>query len=77
LAPKFKFDLPIAEITPKVTVLSRPTSPKGFPIAIAHSPISSLEESPKGAIVTFSPSLTLILMTATSVLGSKPTTSAV
>ena len=66
-------DALVADITPTVTVRSKP-SLKGLPIAIAHSPISSLSESPKGATVTFSFSFISTFITAISVLGSKPTT---
>ena len=66
--PTWELLRPLALIIPVVTVLS---SPKGLPMAIAHSPTCRASESPKLTIGRFSP---LILTTAISVKGSAPTT---
>ncbi len=60
---------PVALITPRVTVLSRP---KGFPTAIAHSPTLIRAESPRTATGSFRDGL--IRRRAMSVRGSAPTT---
>ena len=58
----------LAESTPSVTVWSRP---KGLPMAITHSPTSTLSESPKraGCILPAPSTWT----TARSLFGSEPT----
>src|SRR2546425_3999530 len=58
---------------PAVTVKAN-ASPNGFPIASAHSPTRVESEFPKPTVGRLRAS---ILMTATSVLGSVPTTFAV
>ena len=58
----------MALMIPAVTVLSRP---KGLPMAMAHSPGFTLEESPRGA--TGRPEAAT-RTTATSVTGSLPKT---
>src|SRR4030042_6080757 len=62
---------PLALTTPTVTVCSKP---KGLPMAMAHSPTSSLSETPQMATGR---SFDLIWRTARSVLGSWPFTVAV
>ncbi|CAM5355100.1 hypothetical protein SBADM41S_10432 [Streptomyces badius] len=61
-----------AETIPLVTV---PVSPSGEPIATTCSPTLTLEESPSAAV--FSPLAFRSLMSARSLSGSVPTTSAV
>ena len=70
LLPKmFRLVRPWALMMPTVT---EPRSmPSGFPIAIAQSPTRSLSESPSCRVGRWSAS---ILMTATSLAGSVPTT---
>ena len=65
-----RFVRPFALITPTVSVPS--SSPSALPIAIAQSPIRISSESPSGTTGRSSPSW--IWITATSVLGSVPTT---
>ncbi len=62
---------PFALTIPAVIVCPRP---KGFPIAKTQSPTSSFSESPRWTKGSVLPDL--ILMSAMSVLGSVPTTSA-
>src|SRR5574341_98206 len=62
-------DRPTALMTPTVTVWS---SPKGLPMAMAHSPIRILPESPN--VATGRSSGASILITARSVLESLPMT---
>ena len=65
-----RFVRPFPLITPTVRVPE--SSPSALPIATAQSPMRTSSESPSGTTGRFSsPS---ILMTATSVLGSAPTT---
>ena len=61
---------PLALMIPAVTVKS---SPSGLPIASTHSPIRAPVSSPRATVGKELPS---ILMTATSVVGSRPTTRA-
>lgn len=62
-------DRPVALTTPTVSVWSRP---KGFPMAMAHSPTRSASEFP--SLATGRSFLVSTRITARSVLGSAPTT---